>query len=295
LATYVIGDLQGCLSPLKILLDKLKFDDKSDKLWFVGDIVNRGPESLEALRYVKALGDAAITVLGNHDLHLLAVINGIRKTSSKDTLDDILDAPDIEELVHWLRQQPLIHTDKQLNATLAHAGIYPFWSLEKAHTLAEDTQAMLSSDTFFEFLPHMYGNTPRLWDDALVEHDRWRFVINAFTRMRYCQLDGSLDYDFNGPPAIALARTSATESATDSAIASATAPKNSTAKLLPWYAVENRIPLPTRIVFGHWSSHPAIAPPNIIPTDRGCVWGGPLTAYHVEQGFSYTINHHQLP
>lgn len=264
MATYVIGDLQGCLTPLKVLLDKLRFDDNTDKLWFVGDIVNRGPESLAALRFVRDLGDSAITVLGNHDLHLLAVINGIRKVSPKDTLDDILDAADLDDLTRWLRQQPLIHTDHQLGYTLAHAGVYPLWSLETAHALADEVHGMLPSDDFLEFLPAMYGNDPARWNDDLATHDRWRFVINAFTRMRYCLADGSLDCSFNGPPAAA--------------------PKN----LLPWYRVKNRVPLPTTVVFGHWSSHPAIAPPRIVPTDRGCVWGGALTAYHLEEGFTYT-------
>ena len=264
MATYVIGDLQGCLTPLKALLDKLHFDDKTDKLWFVGDIVNRGPESLAALRFVKALGDSAITVLGNHDLHLLAVIYGIRTVSPKDTLDDILNAADLDDLTHWLRQQPLIHTDHQLGFTLAHAGVYPFWSLDRAHALGDEVQRMLATDAFIEFLPHMYGNKPARWDEDHATHDRWRFVINAFTRMRYCKLDGSLEYSFNGPPAVAP----------DS--------------LLPWYAVKNRVTLPTSLVFGHWSSHPGIAPPGIVPTDRGCVWGGPLTAYHLEERLTYT-------
>jgi len=268
LATYVIGDLQGCLTPLKVLLDKLRFDDKRDTLWFVGDIVNRGPESLAALRFVKELGDSAITVLGNHDLHLLAVIFGTRKVSPKDTLDDILAAPDLDELTDWLRRQPLIHTDQQLRFTLTHAGVYPFWSLATAHALADEVHDMLPTQAFLDFLPHMYGNEPARWNAELdkdaTTHDRWRFVINAFTRMRYCQQDGSLDYRFNGPPAIA--------------------PRH----LLPWYAVERRVTLPTNLVFGHWSSHPGIAPTGIVPTDRGCVWGGSQTAYHLEERITYT-------
>jgi len=257
LATYVIGDLQGCLTPLKVLLDKLRFDDKRDTLWFVGDIVNRGPESLAALRFVKELGDSAITVLGNHDLHLLAVIFGTRKVSPKDTLDDILAAPDLDELTDWLRRQPLIHTDQQLRFTLTHAGVYPFWSLATAHALADEVHDMLPTQAFLDFLPHMYGNEPARWNAELdkdaTTHDRWRFVINAFTRMRYCQQDGSLDYRFNA-----------------------------------WYAVERRVTLPTNLVFGHWSSHPGIAPTGIVPTDRGCVWGGSQTAYHLEERITYT-------
>jgi len=269
MSTFAIGDLQGCYDELMDLLNEVNFDSAKDMLWFTGDLVNRGPQSLRCLRFVKSLGAQAITVLGNHDLHLLAIIYGIRKRSPKDTLDDILDAPDLDELTQWLRQQPLIHTDEQLGFTLAHAGVYPLWTLETAHTLADEIQQLLPDDAFIDFLPYMYGNEPAAWHDVSSDNERWRFVINAFTRMRYCQSDGSLEFSSNGPPA----------TASDT--------------LMPWYQVPNRVSLATTVVFGHWSSHPGIAPACIIPTDRGCVWGGPQTAYHLEDGFTYTSDRNQ--
>lgn len=265
MTTYVIGDLQGCLTPLRQLLDKLAFDPASDRLWFVGDLVNRGPESLQTLRFVRDLGDSAITVLGNHDLHLLAVVHGVRKSSGKDTLDDIVKAPDRDELCHWLAARPLLHIDRELNHVLVHAGIHPHWSLKRARKLNDELQQVLTHD-LAEFLGYMYGNTPANWSKQLPEQERRRFAINAFTRMRYCHADGSLDFDYNGPPAKAAA------------------------PLQPWYQVARRKPLKKTIVFGHWSSHPAICREGIIPTDRGCVWGGDLTAYAIETRRSYWVS-----
>jgi len=262
--TYVIGDLQGCLSPLIRLLDHIDYTPATDKLWFVGDLINRGPESLEALRFVKSLGNDAITVLGNHDLHLLAVLHGVRKASGKDTLLDIINAPDRDELCHWLSTQPLLHTDEQLAHSLVHAGIYPYWSMSMAQHMADEVHNALVTD-LAGFLEHMYGNTPANWNEDLPAVERKRFAVNAFTRMRYCHADGKLDFKFNGSPA------------------------NAPAKLLPWYAVPNRIVPDTTIVFGHWSSHPGICAPNIIPTDRGCVWGGSLVAYAIETASSHWV------
>ena len=265
MTTYVIGDLQGCLSPLERLLDQLRYEPSNDTLWFVGDLINRGPESLESLRYVKALGNSAITVLGNHDLHLLAVVHGIRKPSGKDTLDDIINAPDRDELCDWLAMRPLLHTDAELGHTLVHAGIHPQWSLKHAHTMSQEIQSALKDD-LPGFLATMYGNTPSRWDKNLSTIKRQRFAVNAFTRMRYCYEDGELNFDYNGPPS--------------------TAPKN----LYPWYLVPGRLAVDTQIVFGHWSSHPAICKHGIIPTDRGCVWGGSLAAYAIESGTSHWVD-----
>jgi bis(5'-nucleosyl)-tetraphosphatase (symmetrical) len=264
MTTYVIGDLQGCLTPLERLLDHLRFEPSHDKLWFVGDLINRGPESLETLRYVKALGDNAITVLGNHDLHLLAVVHGIRKASSKDTVEDIINASDRDELCNWLARQPLLHTDKNLGHTLVHAGIHPQWSLKRAHKMSREIHYALNED-LSGFLSTMYGNSPAQWDTKLPTTKRQRFAVNAFTRMRYCYADGSLNFDFNGAPHAA--------------------PKD----LYPWYAVPDRKELDTKIVFGHWSSHPAMCKPGVVPTDRGCVWGGSLVAYAIESGSSHWI------
>ena len=265
MTTYAIGDLQGCLTPLRRLLDHLAFDPAADTLWFVGDLVNRGPESLETLRFIHALGDSAISVLGNHDLHLLAVAHGHRKHGSKDTLQEILDAPDRDELCHWLASRPLLHVDKTLGHTLVHAGIHPSWSLKRAQKLSAELHVVLTHE-LADFLSYMYGNTPVKWSKDLSTRKRRRFAINAFTRMRYCRSDGSLDFDFNGPPAMA--------------------PKS----LFPWYALPGRKSLATTIVFGHWSSHPGICRPSVIPTDRGCVWGGDLVAYAIETGTSHWIS-----
>lgn len=259
MTTYVIGDLQGCLTPLQNLLDKLQFDPKSDILWFVGDLVNRGPESLETLRFVKNLGKSAISVLGNHDLHLLAVHHNVREASAKDTLQTILRAPDREELCHWLSHLPLLHTDVNLGYTLVHAGIHPHWSLKRAHKLADELHQVLTEE-LEDFLRYMYGNTPAQWSKDLSPRKRRRFAINAFTRMRCCHPDGSLDFEFSGPPQTAAK------------------------KLYPWYVLPDRKPLETRIVFGHWSSHPGMSPDHVLPTDRGCVWGGSLSAFAIETG-----------
>lgn len=265
MATYVIGDLQGCLTPLQRLLDHIHYDPSLDKLWFVGDLINRGPESLEALRFVKALGRHAITVLGNHDLHLLAVVHGVRKASSKDTLQGILGAPDRDELCHWLSELPLLHTDEALGHTLVHAGIHPHWSLKRAHKLAGEIHEALQND-LEDFLWHMYGNMPASWSKDLSKRKRRRFAVNAFTRMRYCHTDGALDFDFNGPPAVAPLG------------------------LHPWYALPTRKALDTRLVFGHWSSHPAMSPAHVVPTDRGCVWGGSLCAFDIEANISHCVS-----
>lgn len=265
MTTYVIGDLQGCLDPLKRLLDKIRFNPSDDKLWFVGDLVNRGPKSLQTLRYVKELGSNAICVLGNHDLHLLAVVHGYRKASGKDTLKRIVNAPDRDELCDWLASRPLLHCDEALGHTLVHAGIHPHWSLKRARKQAASVQKALSKN-LDDTLMHMYGNTPVYWDKNATKHRRHRFSINVFTRMRYCRLDGALDFTYNGAPA--------------------SAPNN----LRPWYALADRKPLNSRIVFGHWSSHPGLAPEHVVPTDRGCVWGGCLSAYAIESGTTTYVN-----
>ena len=265
MTTYVIGDLQGCVTPLQRLLDKLKFDPVCDTLWFVGDLVNRGPESLETLRFVKDLGNSAISVLGNHDLHLLADHHNARDVSGKDTLQTILRAPDREELCNWLSRLPLLHTDHELGYTLVHAGIHPHWSLKRAQKLADELHQVLTEE-LEDFLTYMYGNTPAQWSKHLSTRKRRRFAINAFTRMRYCHSDGSLDFKFSGPPSAA------------------------SGKIRPWYALPSRKPIKTRIVFGHWSSHPGMSPNHVLPTDRGCVWGGSLNAFAIETEQNYCVS-----
>jgi len=266
MTTFVIGDLHGCLTPLQKLLDKVHFEPASDTVWFVGDLINRGPESLETLRFVKSLGDSAISVLGNHDLHLLAVIHGIRKTSGKDTLDDILNAPDLNELTDWLRFLPLLHHSEELNVTMVHAGIHPKWDLLQARIMAVEVETALRSDKYVAFLQRMYGNKPAKWSKKLGKHRRRRFAINAFTRMRYCTRKGELDFSQTCAPS--------------------KAPKS----LVPWYAVPDRKRIDGRILFGHWSSHPAFAVSNVVPLDRGAVWGGSLAALALETGVTTTVD-----
>jgi len=226
MTTYVIGDLHGCLTPLQRLLDKVQFDPATDEAWFVGDLVNRGPQSLETLRFVRSLGSRAICVLGNHDLHLLAVIHGIRRTGGRDTLDDILRADDLPELTDWLRNR-------------------------------------------VDFLQRMYGNKPTKWSRKLGNHRRRRFAINAFTRMRFCTKKGELDLSETCPP------------------------HKAAKSLVPWYAVPNRKTIEGRILFGHWSSHPGFAVSNVVPLDRGAVWGGSLEALALETGVTTNVDNAQ--
>ena len=265
MTTYVIGDLQGCLTPLQRLLDKINFDPVCDCLWFVGDLVNRGSESLQSLRFVKSLGTSAITVLGNHDLHLLAVIHGIRQPSKKDTLQQILRAHDCHELGDWLRRLPLLHHDAATGYTMVHAGIHPHWDLAEAQHQANDLQHVLAAKHYVEFLSVMYGNQPANCSPNLSTTDRRRLAINVFTRMRMCYANGTLDFDYNGSPAKAPAH------------------------LQPWYQIAGRKSRSLKIVFGHWSSHPAIAQQNVIPLDRGCVWGGSMAAFALQSTSTVTI------
>jgi bis(5'-nucleosyl)-tetraphosphatase (symmetrical) len=256
MATYAIGDLQGCYDSLLQLLNKLKFDNEKDNLWFAGDLVNRGSDSLATLRFVKSLGNSAITVLGNHDLHLLAIAHGIKTTRSAD-LQRILDADDKDELLQWLSTRPLLHHDSELGYTLAHAGIYPAWTLAQAKNHATELETSLKNN-LSGFLEHMYGDKPDKWNDSLTDFNRLRFICNSFTRMRFCHPDGTLDFSSNGAPG--------------------TIPE----KALPWFEIEPRKTKDEKILFGHWSTLGAINKKNIYPLDTGCVWGGKLTALRID-------------
>lgn len=258
MATYAIGDLQGCYDSLLRLLDKLNFNDNKDKLWFAGDLVNRGPDSLSTLRFVKSLGDKAITVLGNHDLHLLAIAAKHKKTNDA-SLQDILNAKDSDNLLNWLRIQPLLHHDSQLNFTMVHAGIYPGWNLSEAKKHAKELENILCGDNYIEFIFNMYGNLPEKWNVNLKSWERLRFICNSFTRMRYCETDGSLNFKSHGAPG--------------------THPKNT----LPWFEVHKRKIMEERILFGHWSTLGLIKNKNIYALDTGCVWGGQLTALRIDK------------
>lgn len=252
MSTYAIGDVQGCFDQLMELLDKLQFSPKQDTLWFVGDLVNRGPKSLEVLRYINNLPNKVV-VLGNHDLHLLALVNG--HPFKNHTVHDILSAPDCKELADWLRQQPLMHYDKNLNYAMVHAGIYPLWDLQTAKKLSEEVESVLQSDDYPELIDNMYGNAPEKWNDNLTGWDRLRFIINAFTRMRFCTEDGKLDLETKGD------LTSAKPG------------------FIPWFSVPNRAAKNERILFGHWAALNGKADEvNVFALDTGCVWGNMLTA-----------------
>ena len=254
MATYAIGDVQGCLDPLLRLLEAVSFDAAADRLWFVGDLVNRGPRSLETLRFVRDLGSAAVTTLGNHDLHLLAAREGIRDERSNDTLRPVFAAEDCDELLTWLRRQPLIHCDSKLGFVLVHAGIHPAWDLVQAKALAQEVETLLCGEQFRELLRHMYGNHPARWDPDLSGFERSRFVVNVFTRIRFCGPGGELDFEHSGPPG--------------------TQPP----ELLPWFAVPKRATQRERIIFGHWAALPHFHASNLFPLDSGCVWGRRLSA-----------------
>jgi len=270
MAIYAIGDIQGCYEDLNNLLEYVSFNPSSDKIWFVGDLVNRGPDSLNTLRFIKGLGTTARTVLGNHDLHLLAIYHGI-KNNKDPKIDEILNAADCDELIHWLRMQPLLIHDQQTQFTIVHAGIYPQWSLDEAKIYAHELEVILQSDNYLDFLNHMYGNQPHTWSESLTGWDRLRFICNSFTRMRYCQKHGQLDFEFNGEPG------------------------SQENKLIPWFNLRNRPTANEKIIFGHWSTlgyfqkkNNLILPKGIYATDTGCVWGGKLSALKIE-----TINEKQ--
>jgi len=253
---YAIGDVQGCYDALQRLLDEIDFNEHSDRLWFVGDLVNRGPQSLEVLRFVKQLPRPARITLGNHDLHLLNLIFINRKSSTEeDTLQAILAADDCDELGHWLRQQSLLYHDADLNAVMSHAGIAPMWNLSQAKALALELESALAGDTYLDFLSHMYGNTPDRWSPELAGMARLRVICNYFTRMRFCRIDGSLALDYKKGLA------------------------HAPADLYPWYALPNRKDINADIIFGHWAALDGACPnPTIHAIDTGCVWGRTLTA-----------------
>ena len=257
MATYAIGDLQGCYDALQRLLDKLHFDPPQDKLWLAGDLVNRGPDSLATLRFVKSLGDNAVTVLGNHDLHLLAIAAD-HKTTKDAGLKAILAASDVDELIDWLRRQPLLHYDPELDFVLVHAGIYPSWTLQQALDYAEELHQMLASDYYLDFIHNMYGNKPKSWNDKLIDWDRLRFIVNSFTRMRYCEKDGKLNLKDKGPIG--------------------SQQKGS----LPWFDIPKRKTREQRILFGHWSTVGKVKRDNVFALDTGCIWGGDLTALQLD-------------
>lgn len=263
MATYIIGDLQGCFEPLQRLLQHIRFDPEQDRLWFCGDLIARGPHSLECLLFVKQLGDRAITVLGNHDLHFLACHFGISQSKPQDKLQALFDSPLREELVHWLCQQPLLHLSADQRYMMVHAGLAPEWQLTDAMDAANNVQLSLRNEPKL-VLSAMYGNKPERWSDARTTAERWRFTINSFTRMRFCRPDGSLELKEKGHP-------------------------RNQATLVPWYEFW-RTKMHTELFFGHWAALNGYSPVgNIHALDTGCVWGNALTAYCIETQQRYSV------
>lgn len=270
MATYAIGDIQGCHDELQRLLAHIDFQANKDRLWLVGDLVNRGPDSLKVLRFIRSLGESAITVLGNHDLHTLAVANGHLQYHRNDNIDDVLNADDRDELVDWLRHQPLLHHDAELNFTMIHAGLAPQWDLATAQACAHEIEQVLQSDKYIEFLDRMYGNKPDQWDENLHGWDRLRFITNCFSRLRYCDASGKLSLEEKGKPG--------------------SQPEG----LMPWFEVPNRKSAAIRIVFGHWSTLGSVESEHVFPIDTGCLWGDHLTALRLEDCQKFTINCPQI-
>ena len=254
MAYYVVGDIQGCYDPLMRLLDQVKFDPSNDKLFCVGDLVNRGPKSLKVLRFLKSINNQCVTVLGNHDIHLLAMIYGIRKPRNSDTLDNVLNAPDVSEIADWLRSKPLLVVNGKRKFIMSHAGIYPWWGLKQTIKNAHFVEKQFQSKTkCIDLLKKIYSNNPTKWSNDLNKVQRSRFTINAFTRMRFCSPKGHLNFSESGY-------------------------KNKIRKnRLPWFSYNNEDFNEYRIIFGHWSSLGLLNTPNHLALDTGCVWGNHMT------------------
>ena len=266
MAVYAVGDLQGCLEPLKCLLERVAFDPLKDRLWLVGDLVNRGPQSLETLRFLYNMRDSLVCVLGNHDLHLLATWHNVERLKKGDTLSEILQAPDADQLLDWLRRQKLLHYDEDRGTAMVHAGIPPHWTLGKALGHAAEVEAALRDDNLLKlYLDGMYGNEPNKWSKDLHGVTRLRVITNYLTRMRFCTREGKLDLKGkegldSAPPGYA-----------------------------PWFAHKNRRTKAVRLIFGHWAAlEGRCSEPGVFALDTGCVWGGKMTLMNVD-----TLEYHR--
>lgn len=256
MTTYVVGDIQGCYQPLRKLLDKICFDPSVDRLISVGDLVNRGPHNLETMRFCKDLGNSFEMVLGNHDLHLLAIAEGVREPSKKDTIGDVLEAHDAEDLLQWLRYQPLLLTVN--NYHIVHAGIPPIWSLEQAHQLANEVTAVIQSDQRRLYFEAMYGDTPNTWREDLQGPERWRLITNYLTRMRFCTGEGALELQTKDSTQIST-------------------------PYKPWFDHQRKQPLTENIIFGHWAAlQGKNCGEHFFALDTGCVWGGSMRAMRLD-------------
>lgn len=257
MARYAIGDIQGCYDELRELLNRIRYSPDRDELWFVGDLVNRGPKSLDVLRFVRSLGDAAICVLGNHDLHLLALAQGSsRKPKRGDTLEAVLGAPDCDELLEWLAERPLAHLAH--GDLLVHAGLVPQWTAQRAVALAREVEEALRVDRVALF-EHMYGDRPDVWDEGLRGYDRLRFIINVLTRLRFCSPEGRVDLKCKGKP------------------------DEAPAPLRPWFRYGSEAARGARAICGHWSALGFHVEAGVVALDTGCVWGDRLTAYRLDR------------
>ena len=263
MALYAIGDIQGCHAELCELLARIGFSPRGDRLWLVGDLVNRGPASLAVLREIVRLGDAATVVLGNHDLHLLTIAHGHRKPHRGDTVDDILAAPDREALVDWLQRQPLVVVENDW--VLVHAGLLPSWSAREARALSREVEEVLAGPDASEFLAQLYGNDPRKWRDDLSGFDRWRAIVNVCTRLRFCTADGTMEFK----------EKRGAQFAPDG--------------YRPWYEHADRRSAGNLVVCGHWSTLGLLITPNVLMLDSGCVWGGALTAVRLPDRLVYQV------
>lgn len=255
--TYAIGDVQGCFDELQQLLRQVRFSG-GDRLWLVGDLVNRGPKSLDVLRFVAELGGRAVVVLGNHDLHLVSQFEGVERGRKNDTLDDVLDAPDAKALVDWLRARPIMHVESRY--AMVHAGLLPQWSVQRAAALAKEVERALVSPSYQEFLSNMYGSQPDEWTDSLQGWDRLRVIVNAMTRLRFCTPGGRMDFRAKG-----------------------TAPPPG---YRPWFQMRNDQQL---LICGHWSALGLRTSAKLAALDSGCVWGGRLTALRLEDGAVFQV------
>lgn len=260
MAVYAIGDIQGCFIAFKRLLKKIEFNPSKDTLWLCGDLVNRGKDSLKTLQYIRSLGSSVRCVLGNHDLHLLAVYYTEATLKNSDTLSEVLVSPDVEDIMVWLRQQSLFYYDMELNTAMVHAGIYPGWTVKDCIAYATEVENCLRGDNYKHFLQKMYGNQPDHWDADLTGMDRLRFITNVFTRMRYVTKQGAIQLKAKGSPSL-----------------------NTDEDIVPWFEKAKKRIKHNRVVFGHWSTLPSQQYKNCFALDSGCLWGGELTALRIDK------------
>jgi bis(5'-nucleosyl)-tetraphosphatase (symmetrical) len=257
MAVFAIGDIQGCFSELERLLDKINFNTNTDQLWFVGDLVNRGPQSLKTIQFVRALGDSAKCVLGNHDVYLIACHVGVQTCKPKSSLSQILQHRQADDIIDWLRFQPLLHHDPKLNWLMVHAGLIPQWDLVTAKKCAHEVETQFQSTNYAKFLKRAYGDTPHQWNSKLSKHDRWRVSLNAFTRLRLCDQQGRMDFNYKGTLG------------------------DQDEHLHAWFDVPRKSE-DLNIIFGHWSALGLKQTKNLLGLDTGCLWGGRLTAARID-------------